>query len=160
MAAPIPFIHEITVRWSDCDPAQIVYTGRIPNFALEAIDAWWEAVTGEDWYRMNVDRDIGAPFVHLSLDFRKTLTPRHKLVCEVILLRVGDSSVRFRVHGYQDGQLCFEGEFVEVFVRADAHVKMAAPEEIRETLLNRLSAEKSAAASDMGGKRKPTALAE
>lgn len=160
MAAPVPFTHEITVRWADCDPAQIAYTGRIPEFALEAIDAWWEAVTGQDWYRMNVDHDIGVPFVHLSLDFRRTVTPRYKLVCEVTLLKVGDSSVRFRVTGNQGGQLCFEGEFVEVFVKAGAHAKMPAPPGIKETLLDRLSVEKFAAATNLDDKPKTTAGAK
>lgn len=141
MAAPIPFIHEITVRWADCDPARIAYTGRIPDFALEAIDAWWEAVIGHGWYSLNVDRGTGAPFVHLSLDFRAPVTPRHKLVCAVELLKVGKTSVRFRVTGQQDNQVCFEGEFVEVLVRAEEHGKVDAPNWIREKLLARLETE-------------------
>ncbi len=44
------FTHTIHVRWSDCNPAKIAFTGRIPYFALEAIDAWWECVVGDDWY--------------------------------------------------------------------------------------------------------------
>jgi hypothetical protein len=32
------FTHAIRVGWADCDPARIAYTGRIPYFALEAID--------------------------------------------------------------------------------------------------------------------------
>ena len=134
-----PFVHEISVRWADCDPARIAYTGRIPNFALEAIDAWWEATVGDDWFRMNVDFDIGTPFVHLSLDFRKPVTPRHKLRCEVRLVKLGESSVRFSVQGYQDSLLCFEGQFVEVFVAADAHVKTGVPEQFRQRLLDAVS---------------------
>ena len=37
------FTHEIRVGWGDCDPARIAYTGHIPGWALQAIDAWWEA---------------------------------------------------------------------------------------------------------------------
>jgi acyl-CoA thioesterase FadM len=113
-----PFTHTIRVSWSDCDPARIAYTGRIPYFALEAIDAWWEKHNGIDWYEMNVDRDIGTPFVHLSLDFRSPVTPRHPLVCAVRLLRIGNSSIRHSVRGTQSGILCFEGEFVSSFVVA------------------------------------------
>ncbi len=128
------FFHEITVRWSDCDPAKIAYTGRIPYFALEAIDNWWEHHVGFDWFRMNVDRDIGTPFVHLSVDFRSPVTPRNLLVCQVELIRLGGSSVRFKVTGRQEDTICFEGEFVEVFVAAEAHVKIAVPEDIRPKL--------------------------
>lgn len=128
------FSHTVTVRWADCDPARIAYTGRIPNFALEAIDEWWAVHTGADWFRGNIDQNLGTPFVHMSLDFRHPVTPRHPLICEVRLLRLGESSIRFSVKGFQNDILCFEGEFVEVFVEADAHRKIAAPEEIRRKL--------------------------
>lgn len=128
------FSHTLRVRWADCDPARIAYTGRIPNFALEAIDEWWRVQIGMDWFQGNVERNVGTPFVHLSIDFKHPVTPRHPLVCEVRLLRVGESSVRFSVRGLQDGILCFEGEFVEVFVQADAHRKITAPEDIRRKL--------------------------
>ncbi len=128
------FTHEITVRWADCDPARIAFTGRIPYFALEAIDAWWQAHVGQDWYVMNIDRDIGSPFVHMSLDFSAPVTPRHKLICSVRLIRLGESSVRFRVEGRQAATLCFAGEFVEVFVAAAEHRKIAIPTVIREKI--------------------------
>jgi 4-hydroxybenzoyl-CoA thioesterase len=134
MADAEPFTHRIRVGWADCDPARIAYTGRIPYFALEAIDAWWDRAVGEDWFRMNVDRNVGTPFVHLSLDFRAPVTPRHPLDCLVRLIRLGESSVRFRVTGHQDGTLCFEGEFVEVFVAAGTLRKIAAPAPIRAVL--------------------------
>ncbi|MEP0943330.1 MAG: thioesterase family protein [Rhizobiaceae bacterium] len=129
------FIHTIRVGWADCDPARIAYTGRIPYFALEAIDVWWENTIGLDWYRLNVDKDIGTPFVHLSIDFRKPVTPRHPLQCTVRLIRLGESSVRFAVAGRQDGDVCFEGQFVEVFVNAEAHVKRGIPEEFKTRLM-------------------------
>lgn len=130
-ARPGVFTHAIKVRWADCDPARIVYTGRIPNFALEAIDEWWGSQIGMDWYHGTLDRDVGMPFVHMSIDFRSPVTPRHLLICEVRLVKVGESSVGFSVRGMQDGVLCFEGEFVEVCVRAEAHRKIAIPEDVR-----------------------------
>jgi len=128
------FTHAVKVRWADCDPADIAYTGRIPNFALEAIEEWWDAAIGLDWYRINLDRRIGTPFVHMSIDFRSPVTPRHPLLCAVRLIRLGETSVRFSVHGTQDGVLCFEGEFVEVFVAAEAHRVIAPPADIRAKL--------------------------
>jgi acyl-CoA thioesterase FadM len=116
-------VHRIRVRWGDCDPAAIAYTPRIPAWALEAIEAWWEHHAGIDWYHINIDRDLGTPFVHMSLDFRSPVTPRHILECEVALTRLGSRAVTHRVCGRQNGVLCFEGEFVAVFV----HSKMMVP---------------------------------
>ena len=71
------FVHEINVTWGDCDPAQIAYTARLPYFALDAINAWWEAhFDGDGWFQLQIDRNIGTPFVNLSMDFRSPVTPR------------------------------------------------------------------------------------
>ncbi len=130
--APV-FEHVIRVGWGDCDPAQIAYTGHIPGFALEAIDAWWEAHLGGDgWFQMELDRGYGTPFVHMSLDFSAPITPRHRLICAVWPTRLGETSIAFRVDGRQDGVLCFAGAFVSVFTTAGSLAKRPAPSEIRQ----------------------------
>lgn len=133
------FVHPITVRWADCDSAKIAYTGRIPDFALEAIDAWWRATTHFDWYQLNVDRNVGTPFVHMTMDFRSPITPRHVLECAVDLIRIGKSSVRHRVVGRQDGVVCFDGEFVAVFVDAAKMETSAPPADLLERLQGAVS---------------------
>jgi acyl-CoA thioesterase FadM len=125
-----PFVHRIQVRWGDCDPANIAYTGRIPGWALEAIEAWWEHHTGLDWYRINLDRKIGTPFVHMSMDFRSPVTPRHPLECEVTLKKLGNRSVTHAVRAFQAGMLCFEGEFVAVFVEGTLMKPRALPDDL------------------------------
>lgn len=125
-----PFVHNIRVWWGDCDPAKIAYTANIPAWALEAIEAWWEHFAGVDWYRLNLDRKTSTPFVHMKMDFRSPVTPRHSLECEVILKRLGHRSVTLTVMGYQNGILCFEGEFVQVFVEAETMKPHTPPADI------------------------------
>lgn len=126
-----PFEHEIRVTWGDCDPARIVYTGRIPGFALDAINAWWEHHLGDGWYQMELDRGVGTPFVSMALDFRSPITPRHRLICAVWPEHLGETSIRFRVEGRQDGGLCFDGRFTCVFVDSVGFAKRRPPEDIR-----------------------------
>ena len=139
------FEHVIRVTWGDCDPARIAYTGRLPAFALEAINAWWEHHLGGDgWYQMELDRNVGTPFVHMSLNFRSPVTPRHPLVCRVWPTKLGDTSVGFRVEASQDGKLSFEGDFVCVFIIAREFRKNPPPADIRaivEAQLRPLAAE-------------------
>lgn len=128
---PPPFVHEIRVTWGDCDPARIAYTARLPWFALDAINAWWEHHMGGDgWYQMELDRDLGTPFVHMSLDFRSPVTPRHRLMCEVWPTRLGETSIAFHVAARQGGTLCFEGDFVCVFIVASGFRKQRPPKDI------------------------------
>ena len=132
--------HEIRVGWGDCDPAKIVYTGRIPWFALEAINGWWEHHLGDGWFQMELDRNVGTPFVSMTLNFRSPITPRHRLICSVWPNRLGETSVGFHVEGYQDHKLCFEGDFVSVFIAADQFKKARPPEEIRQLVKDHLRA--------------------
>ena len=138
LATPRPadaFAHQINVTWGDCDPARIAYTGNIPQWALLAINAWWEHHLGGDgWYQMELDRNVGTPFVHLSMDFLAPITPRHRLICHVWPVRLGKSSIEFRVDGSQDGVHCFAGRFVNVFTIADQFKSQAAPKDIRDVV--------------------------
>jgi acyl-CoA thioesterase FadM len=128
------FVHTVTVRFGDCDPAAIAYTARIPAWCLEAIEAWWKHHAGFDWYELNIDRGLGTPFVHMRMDFRAPVTPRHPLVCEVIMKRLGHRSITLVVAGVQDGILCFEGEFVSVFVDAKAMKARTPPPDLVERI--------------------------
>jgi len=132
---PPVFIHEIRVTWADCDPAKIAYTGRIPLWALDSINAWLEHhLDGDGWFQLNVDRNTGTPFVHMEMDFRGPITPRHRLMCEVRVVRLGTASIEYKVIGRQDGALCFEGSFVSVFVNADKFEPKPAPADIRQII--------------------------
>ncbi len=128
------FEYEVRVGWGHCDPAKIAYTGWIPWWALEAINAWWSAHLGQGWYELELDRNVGTPFVRLEMDFRAPITPRDVLVCRTRPLRLGDTSVTFEVIGLQNGALCFEGRFTSVFVVANQFKSQSAPPDIRDLL--------------------------
>ena len=110
-----PYCHEITVGWGEADPAQIAYTANIPAWGLRAIEAWMKACTGAGWYEMNLDLGLGTPFVELSCQFKAPVTPRHPLLLEVTVSRLGRSSLTCHVNGRQDDRLCFLGDFACVF---------------------------------------------
>ena len=130
-----PFFHEIRVTWGDCDPARIVYTANIPGFALDAINAWWEHhLDGTGWFQMELDRNMGTPFVHMSIDMSAPVTPRHRLICEVWPSRLGNTSIEFHVIGRQNGTRCFKGRFVCVFTIADTHKAQPEPPDIRQVV--------------------------
>ena len=133
--------HEIRVTWGDCDPARIAYTGRLPWFALDAINAWWEEQLGGDgWFEMEIDRNFGTPFVRLEMDFASPVTPRHRLICHVWPVTLGETSIAFRVDGMQDGKLCFSTRTVSVFIKADEFRKQAPPADIRAMVQRHIDA--------------------
>lgn len=126
------FIHPVNVTWGDCDPARIAYTARLPYFALDAINAWWEAhLDGDGWFQMEIDRNVGTPFVSMAMDFRSPVTPRHTLMCDTFPTRLGEKSISFAVNGSQNDVLCFEGRFTCVFTIADKFKSQPVPPDFR-----------------------------
>lgn len=106
-------VHHRVINWSDTDAAQIVYTVRFLDFAMEAIEEWFRTVIGRDWYDMNMNLGIGTPFVKTDIDFRAPLTPRDALYITVLVEYAGYSSIAFNVTGDRgDGLRSFEGRMV------------------------------------------------
>lgn len=129
------FPHDYRVSWGHCDPAQIAYTGHIPWFAIDAIDAWWDHYLGKGgFFHLEMDRNVGTPFVHLSMDFHAPVTPRHRLTSYVWPTKLGTKSITFRVDGTQDGKDCFSGTFTCVFTVADQFKSQAAPQDFRDII--------------------------
>jgi acyl-CoA thioesterase FadM len=123
------FVHRYRVQFSDTDAARIAYTGRIADMALDAIDAWYVARLGTDWFALNLDHAIGAPFVHMSFDFRAPLSPRDELLSTVRLTKAGRSSLSFTVTGRAatSQRVCFDAKFVSVFIDRDTGRSRPAP---------------------------------
>jgi YbgC/YbaW family acyl-CoA thioester hydrolase len=131
-----PFVLARRIRFGDCDPAGIVYTGRFLDFALEAIESFFTDRLGASFYEFNADHGIGTPFVHVELDFRSPATPRDTMETEVRLVRMGGSSLTFVTEGRVEGRLCYEGRLVCAFVqtRAPQLKPIAVPDDVRVRL--------------------------
>lgn len=105
-----PFVHLRRVRWGDSDPARIAYTARFGDFAMEAIEAFFQDRLGAGFYELNLDHGIGTPFVRVEFDFRSPLTPRDTLATEVRLVRLGGGSASFALAGRVGDRLAFEAK--------------------------------------------------
>jgi YbgC/YbaW family acyl-CoA thioester hydrolase len=129
-----PFVYRRTVIWRDTDAARIVYTGRFLDFALEAIEAMLRLRIGVDWYRLNVDEGLGAPFVNVALDFFRPVTPRDELDIEVTVECVGASSVSYRIDGRiaDTNKTAFAASATAVFIDNQTNKPVPIPERYRK----------------------------
>jgi len=139
-----PFVHHRKIVWADSDPANIAYTGRFPNFALEAIEAWCADRLGADWFQMHRTLGGGTPFVHMSMDFRAMLRPGDALATTVALRRAGHTSLEFAVTGRRaDGTVSFVGKFVCVCVDDATHKPRPIPEVFRDAVAHEVALAKA-----------------
>ena len=68
----IPYIYTRTPSWSETDAAQIIYTVKFVDYAMEAIEYWFRDVFGLDWFTMNTEKDMGTLLLELLLRMIKT----------------------------------------------------------------------------------------
>ena len=116
-----PFVYSRTITWGDTDPGEIVFTGRYLEYAVDAVEAWFTATFGVNWYELKHDLGLGSPFRFANLDFKAPLTPRDRLEVEVRVPHVGTTSVRFDLRGYgvsakAGRRHCFSIDAMIVFV--------------------------------------------
>ncbi|EKE69096.1 MULTISPECIES: acyl-CoA thioesterase [Roseobacteraceae] len=116
------------IAFGDCDIVGIVYTGRLLNYGVEAIDEFYKQVVGRGWFEFCTDHKLATPFVNVTVDFRKPATPRDKLICHVAPTRLGRTSIVFSVVGRQNDAICFEGSYTCVFTSMDTLEKQAPPD--------------------------------
>ena len=104
----MPFIQSRIVRWGDCDPAGIIYTPRILDYAIETVETCLREVMGASWNVMREQHNIGGPTVHFECDIRKPLAPDMAVDLVLTLEKLGRSSMTSRI-------VCVDAEGVKYF---------------------------------------------
>ena len=131
----IPYVQKRKPKWCETDGAQIVYTVRFVDYAMDAIEGWFRDVLKVDWFRMNTELDMGTPFVKIDMDIQSPLTPHHELEVRVLVERMGRSSLTFNVVGKRDDdRVSFESRFICSMVRKSTMRSISIPQELRQTI--------------------------
>jgi acyl-CoA thioesterase FadM len=95
----------------------------------------------EDWFE---SRDFVAPIKHAEATYHRPLRPGHEYAVELIIGRVGDSSLevvtRFLDESAAEPVLCAEARVVKVMADPNTWRKIPIPPQIRERLLRHVQA--------------------
>jgi YbgC/YbaW family acyl-CoA thioester hydrolase len=129
-----PFTVRRTIRWSDCDPAGIVFTGRFPEYLLGAVSLFMRHLhsgPGTTLKTLGVD----TPCKGLSLVFHSPLRPDDVVDIRVIVGELRDSSFDLQARALRpDGVLAFEGVFSPICIRREPRGRVPIPPALRERL--------------------------
>ena len=138
----VPYVHQRQIHWGDTDAAGIVYTVRFVDFAMQAIEAAFEAITGISWYRLNHEQRLGTPFNRIEMDIKAPLTPDHRLASTVRITRLGASAIDFQVEGRRsDGVLSYQARFSCCIADTETLKPVPMPEAIRVAFERYLAAD-------------------
>jgi acyl-CoA thioesterase FadM len=140
-----PFIVRRHVRWSDCDPAGVVYTGRFTDYLMGAVMLFFSELAaashGGRYHDMVAEMGIDTPCRGMQLEFRHALWPEDEFDIAVTVGRIGGSSWDIDVIATRrDGPIAFTGRFSPVCINRDGDRADARATPIPAALRTRLGA--------------------
>jgi acyl-CoA thioesterase FadM len=130
-----PFTVRRRVRWSDCDPAGVVYAGNFTEYLLSATDLFKQNLKVGGRIMTADHREYHTPGKALSLVYLSPLWPDDVFDIAVYAGRVGTrtSDVLALASRVDDQSPVFMGRMTSIYVsRADRRQTVAIPDEVRE----------------------------
>ena len=97
------FTRSVTVRFSHCDPAGIVYFPHYFDLFNGLIEDWYKEELGYDYAELVMGSRFGFPFVHLDCDFKIPSRMGEKINLTVMVDRIGRSSLTLAIVCHLDG---------------------------------------------------------
>jgi acyl-CoA thioester hydrolase len=131
-ALPAPFVHELRVRYGECDPQGIVFNANYLLYFDVVFTELWRAAVGP-WQDM-VTRGIDAVVAEASLSFRAPARFDDQLALRAQITRVGTTAITTAIDVLRDEELLVAGQLRHVCVATDTWSKTELPGWIREGL--------------------------
>ena len=125
-----------TVSWGHCDPAGIIYTPRVLDYAMETLETWNREVLDVPWIKLNRERSMGFPTVRAELDFVNPPAVDDVVHLELAIIKVGRSSLTTMVTGHDGGAtIYFRVTLVSCLVSVPEYKSIELIPEFRQRIL-------------------------
>ena len=130
--APAEFVHELRVRYGECDPQGIVFNANYLLYFDVAFTELWREALGP-WQEM-VERGIDAVVAEANARFRSPARYDDVLQLRARITRLGDTSLTTEIDVVRDREVLVEGRLRHVFVDAETWKKTRMPAWIADGL--------------------------
>jgi acyl-CoA thioester hydrolase len=129
---PKPFVHELRVRYGECDPQGIVFNANyLLYFDVAFTELWREAIG--PWSLM-VERGVDAVVAEANARFRAPARYDDVLQLRARIVRLGKTSLTTEIDVVRDDEVLVEGRLRHVFVDVETWAKTEIPAWIGEGL--------------------------
>jgi len=128
-----PFVVRRTIRWADCDPAGVVYTGNFTDYLLSAVMHYMRHLRGAP---VTVAPEVELPCRHMHLDFHASLYPDDVVDITVSIAEVREHTFDVAAHArFPDGRPAFSGVFTPICIQTGVRThKVPLPAALRQVL--------------------------
>ena len=126
---------ERTIRFSDCDPAAIVFYPQYFVMLNALVEDWVDECLGIGYRALVVDRRIGLPTVRLEVDFSAVSRMGDRVALLLAVERLGTRSITLalRCEG-ADGTLRMAMRQVLVTTSLETHAAIDIPADLRAAI--------------------------
>jgi acyl-CoA thioester hydrolase len=129
---PAPFLHELRVRYGECDPQGIVFNANyLLYFDVAFTELWREAVG--PWQEM-VARGVDAVVAEANIDFKAPARYDDVLSLQARVLRLGRTAITTQIDVVRDDAVLVRGRLRHVCVSTETWSKTEVPEWVRSGL--------------------------
>jgi len=130
---PASFVHELRVRYGECDPQGIVFNANYLLYFDVAFTELWRKAVGP-WQEM-VERDgVDAVVREANLRFRSPARYDDVIELRARVAELGETNVITEIDVVRDGELLVQGRLEHVFVDTATWGRTDMPDWIRERL--------------------------
>jgi acyl-CoA thioester hydrolase len=126
---PEPFVHQLRVRYGECDPQGIVFNANYLLYFDVAFTELWRAALGP-WQEM-LDRGVDAVVAEANLKFRAPARYDEELQLHTQVVRLGQTALTTEIDVMRGDQPLVQGVLRHVCVATDTWRKTDLPEWVR-----------------------------
>jgi acyl-CoA thioester hydrolase len=119
------FVHELRVRYGECDPQGIVFNANYLLYFDVAFTELWRAAVGS-WTTM-VEHGVDAVVAEANTRFRAPARYDDVLQLRARIVRLGTTSLTTEIDVVRDGEVLVEGRLRHVFVDVETWAKREMP---------------------------------
>ncbi|CAN7302146.1 thioesterase family protein [Variovorax paradoxus] len=125
------------IRFSDCDPAGIVFYPQYFVMINGLVEDWVSEGLGVDYHALIVERRIGLPTVRLEADFRAVSRMGDQVMLGLAVERLGSRSMTLALRCFDpaSGELRMQMKQVLVTTSLESHRAVEIPQDLRTAIL-------------------------
>lgn len=126
------FRHVLRVRYQECDPQEVVYFARYPEYYDLALTELWRTALGS--YQAMIDAGTDLVVAEMSIRYLAPARFDELIEIEIGVERLGETSMVSSYAITRDGERLVEGSFRHVFIDPPTKSKKPIPADVRAAL--------------------------
>lgn len=128
------FTRSVTVRFSHCDPAGIVYFPHYFDIFNGLIEDWYTHELGFNYADMIMGGRYASPFVHIDCDFKVPSRMGEIIDFTLLVEKLGRTSLGIAIVCHRDGLQRLRAHMVTAMMSLETRKPMAIPAPLREKI--------------------------